>query len=280
MHDITHIPLDQINKTALPRDRSHHTPEADAELWQSIANDGLRQPIEVFPIEGDIPFALISGFRRLTAYQTLLEMNEKWSTIPAFIRTPETIPQAMADMVAENEIRAEISPWDRARTIVDAVERQLFTTHDEAIAALHPRASTQKNSRLRTLTSVVTAFYDVFKNPHELSERKLLRLATLQRAGLEDHALDTLRRYTCKTTDAAWQILAPIIDEAEQTLAHAPRLRRPRNPDRGVELPSKLHIRREFRPDGWAIIMTGPNATGMLVKEVMDEIIWRLSPPD
>ncbi|MEM9585530.1 MAG: ParB N-terminal domain-containing protein [Pseudomonadota bacterium] len=280
MHDITHIPLTEIDKEALPRDRSASDPQADTQLWRSIARDGLRQPIEVFPIEGPIPYALISGYRRMTAYETLLEMNKKWDTIPAFIRTPETLPEAMTAMVAENEIRAQLSPWDRARTILDAVERQIFPTYDAAIAALHPTASSQKNSRLRTLTSVVEAFYGIFRDPHGLSERRLLRLAALERAGLQDLAFDAIRRHKPKDTETAYALIAPIIDEAEQLLAGAPRLKRPRNPTRTAELAKNLHIRRELRPDGWALIMTGPDATGMLCKMAMDEVIYKLSPVD
>ncbi|MEM7472769.1 MAG: ParB N-terminal domain-containing protein [Pseudomonadota bacterium] len=283
MTQIHDIPVTQIERDALPRDRSHMDAEANQELARSIEQDGLRQPIEVWAFKtphGGFRYGLISGHRRLDAVQGLAARPDHPGTIKAFIRTPETIPQAMADMIAENEIRAQITPWDRARTIIDAVAEGIFATPDEGIMALHPTGSTQKNSRLRTLCSVVEVFRHILRQPHGLSERKLLRLAALERADLLQLAFEAIRRHKPKSTEATYQLLMPIIDEAEQILAGNTRLRRPRNPIRSKPLANNLHIRREFRADGWALLMTGPNATGVMVKEVMDEIIWKLSAPD
>ena len=70
MH-ITLLPLADIDASAIPRDRTALDPAALALLQRSILAEGLRQPVEVFPLEGAIPYALISGLRRLTVFRTL-----------------------------------------------------------------------------------------------------------------------------------------------------------------------------------------------------------------
>ena len=271
MDELIEIPVDLIEMDALPRDRSQTDEEADKQLYMSILLDGLRQPIEVWR-KGE-RYGLIAGHRRLATFKDMATSSKLYTKIPAFIRTPETVPQAMADMIAENEIRANISPWDRARIVVDACEEGIFQTPDEAVKALHPRADDRKRTRLRATVMVVETFRDTFPDPHSLSERKLLRLGATIRAGLADMALDAISRHRPKTTDEIWKLIAPIIDESEQVLAGAPRLKQPYAPRRMVQAHSGIHIRREYRPDGWALILTGPRADGVLAAQVLDEVI-------
>ena len=134
----TEIPLSEIDADALPRDRSVTDPALMAELEQSVAMMGLRQPIEVWHLHSPRPpfrYGLISGFRRLAACRALGH-----STIPAFLRTPSSIPEAMADMVAENEVRSQITPWEKGRFILATVDEGHFETPDAAVAALYPCA--------------------------------------------------------------------------------------------------------------------------------------------
>ncbi len=273
MADLIDIAVQLIEKEALPRDRSQTDEEDDHQLYMSILLDGLRQPIEVWDKGDGTGYGLIAGHRRLTVYQALAKDSDRYAKIPAFIREVDTLPNAMAEMIAENEIRANVSPWDRARIIVEACNTRIFETPDAAIAALHRRASDVKKRRLRATVMVVETFLETFPDPHSLSERKLLRLGALIRAGLADMALETIRRHSPKTTDQIWQLIAPIIDESEQVLADAPRLKRPPAPKRMVQAHSGIHIRREYRPDGWALILTGPRANGVLAAQVLDEVI-------
>jgi ParB family chromosome partitioning protein len=86
-----HLPLAAIDPNALPRDRTTLDPTALTELRLSIATHGLRTPVEVFAT--DHGYALISGFRRLAAFQALHALTEdpRYATIPATLRTPETL---------------------------------------------------------------------------------------------------------------------------------------------------------------------------------------------
>lgn len=139
MTDIVHqIPLDQIDAQALPRDRSATDPAALAELVNSIARNGLRQPVELFAT--DEGYGLISGHRRLQAFRALAETRPKdFATIPAFLRDPATLAEALTAMIEENDIRAAIPPWDQTRMVVEAVEHAHYTSLDGAVAGLYPR---------------------------------------------------------------------------------------------------------------------------------------------
>ena len=157
MPEIHHIPLHAIDAAALPRDRATLNPAALDELQTSIATEGLRQPIEVWrlttPHDG-FTHGLISGLRRLTATRNLAGYRPAaYPTIEAFLRTPTDITAALTAMITENEIRADPSPWDKGRILVQVVSEQHFDTIDAAVTALHPHATRQKRARLRACAS-------------------------------------------------------------------------------------------------------------------------------
>jgi ParB family chromosome partitioning protein len=127
------IPTDEIDPEALPRDRLAVDERPLGELINSIAVDGLRMPIEVWelPEPRETPsgpphrYGLISGFRRLAAYQRLGadEPDGRFAAIPAFVRQPRSVGHAMAQMIDENETRVQISPWERAPGFQREVQR-------------------------------------------------------------------------------------------------------------------------------------------------------------
>ena len=66
MDPIITLPLDAIDATALPRDRTTLNSAAMDDLTASIAANGLRQPIEVWQLSTPAPplsHGLIAGFR-------------------------------------------------------------------------------------------------------------------------------------------------------------------------------------------------------------------------
>ena len=211
---IHHIPLTDIDPDALPRDRTCPDPEADHELMQSICIDGLRQPIEIWEFSQQAQngkrYGLISGFRRLTAFRTL-----ERQTVPALLRTPENIPQAVTAMVAENEIRSQISPWEKARLILQCLGEEIFATPDDAIAALFPTSSRQKNARPRGLVPVVQCFDGLLNAPERLTTRRLDQLTAALNAGYEDLLLNALSPFPrTAAPETQWQALAPVLQEA------------------------------------------------------------------
>ena len=275
------IPLSQIDAAALPRDRSHLDPAALAELQSSIAAHGLRQPIEVWrlPPAHPQPYGLISGLRRLTAHQNLARLRPgSFLTIAAFLRTPQTLPDALAAMITENEVRAPISPWDRGRILTEVTRQNLFPTLDAATMALHPDASRQKRARLRACAAVVEDLDGLITTPDLMSERHVLRLAAALRGGFTDLLHQILHETRGHGFAAQWSALLPTLTEAERGEDETPATT-PARPRRLLHLRQGLTLRRESTPTGYLLRFSGPEARrGGLMDDVMDEVERRFGP--
>ena len=85
---------------------------------------------------------LIPGIRRLCAHHavTALSQNGDFTTSAAFIRTPASLAQALTPMIEENKPRPDLSPWEKARSLVPNRNEGAFATIDAATLALHPNA--------------------------------------------------------------------------------------------------------------------------------------------
>lgn len=269
----TLLPLSAIDATCLPRDRAALDPAALDLLQLSILSEGLRQPIEVFPLVGDIPWGLISGLRRLTVFRTLAEGGmTRFAEIPAFIREPADIPAALAAMVTENEAREGISPWEKAALILTCTDRGYFDTPDAAVQGLFRHASRQTRTRLRAFADVVMAFDGLLTTPEALTTRQMERLSTALRAGLSDLVEVTLQDHPRASLAMQWQALTPILAEAlREDLDETPKL--PGRPRRLLKLRQGLVIRRELTKDGWILRFSGPEARkGALLDDVLDMV--------
>ncbi|WP_052249589.1 ParB/RepB/Spo0J family partition protein [Tateyamaria sp. ANG-S1] len=262
------IPLSEIFADALPRDRATQDPEAQAELEHSILTHGLRQPIEVWqlsqPQDGH-RYGLISGHRRLAACRRLGH-----ETIPAFLRSPRDIPDALAAMVTENEIRAQISPWEKGKLILDCLRTGLFDSEDAAIATLFGPLSRQKKARLRSITLVVEIFDGALATPERLSISRIERLASALRAGWEDLLSDTLRTSGSDTLAGQWSALEPVIHEALNPQNEDTAPGTPTAPRRSIKFARGLQIRREVTRSGWILRFSGPEAR---VPGLMDDVM-------
>ncbi|APX13441.1 ParB/RepB/Spo0J family partition protein [Tateyamaria omphalii] len=262
------IPLSEIYANALPRDRDTQDAEAQAELEHSILLNGLRQPIEVWqlsqPQDGH-RYGLISGFRRLAAARAL-----KHETIPAFLRSPRDIPDAMAAMVTENEIRSQISPWEKGRLILDCIRSDLFEGEEAAIATLFGPLSRQKKARLRSIVLVVQVFDGALATPERLSTARIERLASALRAGWEDLLSDTLRTSGSDTLAGQWAALEPVITEALNPQHGDTAPGTPTAPRRSIKFARGLQIRREVTRSGWILRFSGPEAR---VPGLMDDVM-------
>jgi ParB family chromosome partitioning protein len=268
------IPTDQIDAEALPRDRATSDPEAFAELRLSILRDGLRQPIELYRCADGAarPYGLISGHRRLAAVRDLGH-----ATIPAFLRSPASIGDALAAMVTENEMRAQITPWEKARLILTCLDSALFDTPDAAIDGLFPALSRQKRSRLRGHLRVAETFGNRLSTPERLSVARLDRLASALRAGWEDLLLNALPDSQSHTLESQWAALNPVIHEAlnppRSGSAAEPAPGTPRAPRRMLQIRRGLTVRRELTRTGWILRFSGPEARSPgLIDDVLDQV--------
>jgi len=270
------IALTEIDGAALTRDRSGLDEAALTELRLSIAASGLRMPIELFELSEPRPpyrYGLLSGLRRLHAYQALHELTgqDRYAAIPAFLRAPGTMAEALAAMVEENEIRAELSPWERGRIAWLAHRQEVFPTIEEAVAKLYPAASRQKRARLRALAHLAEELDGHLTNPERLSQSQALRLSSAVQAGFGEVIRTALEESKADNPQTQWQILLPILTEAETPPPETPKPR-PGCPRRTSRPRPGLTIRREQTRDGYSLHFTGREATSWLLDDVFGDI--------
>ncbi len=269
MDKIHHIPLTQIDTTAIPRDRTLIDTTALNELIASIRTNGLRLPVEVYTTPTG--FALIAGFRRHLAFQTLAQTDDTFAKIPAFICAPKSMPAAMAAMVEENEMRQSLSPWERAHIVVRATDMGTFNTTDAAIQTLFPHASRQKRAKLRAMTEVVLELSNHLTDPELLTERQLMRLSNAIRHDWTDIIQTALSELDGLDGRQQWTRILPVLSELEGLIAnnHPTTSNSPR---RNITPRAGINVRRESTPYGYTLYISGRKATGMLMSSVMDEI--------
>jgi ParB family chromosome partitioning protein len=276
------IPLDAIDAGALIRDRTATDDNATQELQSSILTHGLRMPIEVFafaqPEEGR-EYGLISGFRRLAAVRYLHGMaldKTRHATIPAFVRTPASIAEALTAMVEENAIRAEVSPWEQAMAAVSARDHAIFPSLEEAVDNLYASFARDKRRRLRSIAHLAEELGGWLTDPETLSLRQLLRLASAVTRGFRDVIRHSLDEASLKDPGSQWRTILPILVEAETSGPAEPKpliyTARPGRPRRLLYPRQGVSIRRERTRDGWCLHITGHDATGMFMDGVLDEI--------
>jgi ParB family chromosome partitioning protein len=271
MDPLHHLPIPEIAPHALLRDRTALEPSALHLLQHSIATEGLRTPIEVWQLStprahenGQHRYGLISGLRRLTACSTLGH-----TTIPAFLRAPQTIAQALAAMVTENEIREPVTPWEKATLILNAIAEGHFDTPDTAIAALFPSTPRTTRTRIRNHVSVVEALAPLLTEPTQLTIRQLDTIAAALQSGHEDLLTTTLHPVIGQGSETQWSTLRPVLADVLREPTN-PTTRRPR---RLLKLRQGLTITREACPGGYILRFTGPQAKSPgLIDDVLDKV--------
>ncbi len=172
------LPLASIDENYLTRDRTRVDDEEMANLITSIRARGQQTPIEVTETGPD-RYGLISGWRRVRALRLLQDetSEERFASVKALLRRPDAAADAYVSMVEENEIRADLSYFERAQIVVKSVEQGVFTTHEDALAALFGSASRARRSKIRSFVGLVDPLATLLAFPEALSERVGLRLA-------------------------------------------------------------------------------------------------------
>jgi hypothetical protein len=187
------IDLDAIDQTYLVRDRSFVDEDEMATLKQSLRARGQQTPIEVVALEKG-RFGLISGWRRLVALQRLRAetqgepQDSDFTTALCVVRAPKTASDAYLAMVEENEIRAGLSFYERARIAARAAEQGAYPTARHAVKILFANASASKRSKIASFLGIYGALDGVLSFPAVLSERMGLQLSKALEAdaGLAD----------------------------------------------------------------------------------------------
>lgn len=150
------LPLAAVDEGYLVRDRMAIDPEEMAALTASIRARGQQVAIEVADLGGG-RYGLISGWRRLVVLRQLAAEGGP-DTVLAIQRRPEAAAGAYLAMVEENEIRAGLSFYERARVVVRATDQGVFPDDRSALAHLFAAAPRSRRSKIGSFIRLVRSF--------------------------------------------------------------------------------------------------------------------------
>ena len=170
------LPLDVVAEGYLVRDRAHIDEDDMEALMASLRDRGQQTPIEVVE-QSDGTFGLISGWRRVEGLRRLRDEGSKTDSVQALLRDPADASAAYVAMVEENEIRSDLSFYERARIVVQAVEQGVYDSEKLALKALFKSAPRARRSKIGSFIPVVRALDGMLAFPHTLSEKNGLTLA-------------------------------------------------------------------------------------------------------
>lgn len=171
---VERLPLSAIDLGHLVRDRLQTRSDEFEALKSSLRTRGQQVPVEVLDRGKDASprYGLISGWRRMLA---LSEIGSE--DVLAIVREPKSASDAYVAMVEENEIRADISFYERARIVVKALEQGIYSDSKAALQSLFANVSRAKRSKIKSFTVLVEALDDVLRYPDAISERNGLEIA-------------------------------------------------------------------------------------------------------
>jgi ParB family chromosome partitioning protein len=178
------LPLDAIDETHLVRDRVALEAEEMDVLRDSLIARGQQTPIDVTDL-GNGRYGLISGWRRLSALRGLLSDtgDARFSKVKALVRSLEGRSDAYISMVEENEIRAALSFYERARIAVKAAEQGIYPSTHIAVQSLFSAARAPKRSKIMAFTTLVETLDDDLRFPQALPEKIGLALVSALQGG-------------------------------------------------------------------------------------------------
>ena len=207
---VNRLPLAAVEAGHLVRDRIDMDADDLEALAESLRARGQQTPIEVVDL-GDGRYGLISGWRRLTALRRLHQESGdgRFSEVQALIRRPDGAAEAYLAMVEENEIRAGLSFYERARIAVQAASLGVHKTPSAAVQALFSAASASKRSKILAFVPLVEAFDGQIRFPAAIPEKLGLALAAALGAdrGFRRRLSEALRKAAPETTAAERRVL-------------------------------------------------------------------------
>ncbi len=210
------IPIAAVDPTSLTRDRMELDPQDFAELKASILANGLRMPIEVCaldPQDGQPRYGLISGYRRFRAVSELRgQPGQAAGVVEALVRPAADAVKSMEAMVEENEIRADLSHFERGRIAVLAAQSGVYRDVEEATGRLFAFSSKAKRSKIRSFALVFERLGDVLTFPQALKEKQGLALAAALRDGAGDALREALAAVAPIDPAQEWAAVARVLE--------------------------------------------------------------------
>lgn len=277
------LPLDSIDPLHLMRDRIVVDADDLAELKASIRANGQRLPIEVVALPDPGRYGLISGWRRLQVMTELAgEDGPAFARIKAILRpAPETAALYTA-MVEENELRAQISPYERGRIAVMAAVTGVFPDTEAALGTIFAAASKAKRSKIRSFAFVYEELGDMLRYGPDLSERNGLRLAHALREGYGPEIRHRLIQSGEGGAAQEWALIEPVVAaaEAQERLPDRggrPKLRFDKPRGKADSLANGITMERVLHEDGYSIRLRGAVVDIEMIELLMAEIRNSLS---
>ena len=304
------LPLERIDENHLVRDRIEQDEEELQALMASLRARGQQTPAEVVPLEdtfGGRTHGLISGWRRLTALRRLYEetSDPQFATLKALVIKPDSAEASYVAMVEENEIRVNLSHYERARIAVRACKEGVFTRRKYALQALFGNATRTKRSKIGSFVTLVEALDAVLFYPTAISEKLGLALVrTIEAdAGFAGRATQALQAADRSSPEAELAVLmrlaegdapvqTPLLESdphpapaSETPSAPPPKLppvpplvSRPRvrdvydwdaaQPGERISLPAPGGVKLGYTPSEQRIEISGPGVNAALVEEL------------
>ncbi len=196
---IQRVPLTAIDPQFLVRDRVVMDDEEMAALVASLTARGQQTPIEVSDLGGG-RYGLISGFRRYTALCQIAAENPAIDTVLSVIRPPQEAAEAYLAMVEENEVRVDLSFYERGRIVARAKDAGVYRTDALALSALFAHVPRARRSKIGSFVGLVRALDEVLRFPTAISEK--LGLALVKQLG-SDPSFDARVRDALMATPPA-----------------------------------------------------------------------------
>lgn len=168
---VRRIAIAAIDLRHLTRDRLHFDSQEMDALRASLAERGQQTPVEVVAL-GAGRYGLVSGLRRVVALRDLEQTH-----VLALVRRPEGSRDAYQAMVEENEIRAGISFYERARIAVAAAGQGVYPDIRAAVKALFAHAPKAKRSKILGFVTICETIGPSLSFPAQIPEHLGLALA-------------------------------------------------------------------------------------------------------
>jgi len=260
------LPLEAIDPSYLVRDRVVLDDEDMETLMASLRARGQQTPIEVVEAE-DGRYGLISGWRRLTALRRLYEETgeERFATVNALLRQPETASDAYLAMVEENEIRVGLSYYERARIAARATEQGVFPTEKKALLSLFASASRAKRSKIRSFLDIYHALDSHLRFAAAIPERLglLLSKALKDDERLAHVFIDALRAQSYETPEEEADILSQALDRVTKSASETPKTE-----SNKAEIEEISGIRLELNSQQSRLTLSGPGLNDHLLADL------------
>lgn len=204
------IALGDIKPDHLLRDRMMADAEEMEALKASLLARGQQMPIEVIALDGG-GYGLISGWRRLTAFEALhAETGEaRFGQIQALIKPLDSVADSYVAMVEENEIRADLSFYERARLASEAAKLGVYPDSKKAVRALFASGSRARRSKINSFVRLHEGLGDHLRFPTQIGERLGLALVKALEAdtGFAERAGAALRKAAPQDAEAERRVL-------------------------------------------------------------------------